>query len=66
MQGRQPLLDANVTLLFDVCATHPEGDTSRWTVWLGWHAVEKISMAPNGRLKSGQKSDCRVQEQKPA
>ena len=25
-----------------------EKDTGWWTVWLGWHAVEKISIAPNG------------------
>ena len=26
-------------------------DTGRWAVWLGRHAVEKVSTAPKGRLR---------------
>ena len=64
-------LDVNVTLLVWFCVTYLllEGrDTSRQTVWLGWHAAEKIwvleiflcplyiSGAPR-LAQSGQKSD---------
>ena len=47
------MLDKNVTLLFYAYATHliVIKDISRWTVWLGRHAVEKISMAPKGKLR---------------
>ena len=47
------LLDAHVTLLFYVYATHliKIKDRSRWTVWLGWHPVERISTGPKGWLK---------------
>lgn len=31
--------------------TPERGDSSRWAVWLGRHALEKISRAPKGRLR---------------
>ena len=46
-------LDVNVTLLIWFYVTHlllAGRDTSRQTVWLGWHAAEKISAVPQGWL----------------
>ena len=45
-------VDANVTPLFyDYVTYFSMKDSDWWTVWLGWHAVERISMAPKGWLK---------------
>ncbi len=30
---------------------HPKGDTDWWAVWVGRHALEKISRAPKGWLR---------------
>ena len=45
-------LGTNVTPLIRDYITYLslERDNGWWTVWLGWHAVEKISIAPNGWL----------------
>ena len=31
--------------------TNLKKDTDRWVVWVGRHALERISSAPNGHLK---------------
>ncbi len=44
-------VDVNVTPLFEIYVAHSfYEDTNLWTVWLGWHPVERISTGPKDRL----------------
>ena len=44
----------DVTPLFRTCFAYWDCNTSQdtiwWTVWLGWHTAEKISVVPKGWL----------------
>ena len=35
-----------------ILLTNASQDSYRWTVWLGWHPAEIVSVGPKGQLKS--------------